>query len=312
MFHNGLDDNLLAWLLQGDVSIQYQVYRDLLETEKPELWKAIHTEGWAKQFLELQQENGHWGLGWYRPKWTCTHYTLLMLKYLQPIKDIPSITSIVNQCLDKQKCADGGFSFWKDYKHSDICVDGMVLNYASYFVPPDKRMNSVIDMFLSSQMQDGGWNCRYLHKAVHGSFHTSLSVLEGLWEYRQNGGTYRLAELTKAENKCIEFLMVHHLYLSHQTMEPVDYKMSLFSYPPHWHYDVLKALYHLAERKLSYDPRLKEALELLKHKRDAEGKWKLQNRHAGAMLFHMEKVGHPSRWNTLRALRVLAHFNPDM
>lgn len=308
MKQKALDENLLEWLLQGDVAIQFQVYRDLLGIGKPDLRTRIHTEGWAKQFLDLQQENGHWGLGWYRPKWACTHYILLMLKYMQHMKDIPSIRTIINQCLDEQKCADGGFSFWKGYLHSDICVDGMVMNYASYFVQPDERWNSVIDLFLDTQMQDGGWNCRHLHKAIHSSFHTSLSVLEGLWEYRQNGGSYRLAELVTAEDKCIEFLLTHHLYLSHRTLEPVDYKMTLFSYPPHWHYDVLKALYHLAERKTCFDPRLEQAIQLLTGKRDADGTWKLQNRHAGAMPFHMEKVGHPSRWNTLRALRVLKHF----
>jgi hypothetical protein len=144
---------------------------------------------------------------------------------------------------------------------------------------------------------------------VHGSFHTSLSVLEGLWEYLQNGGSYKLAEIKQAEERCIEFLLLHHLYLSHRTLEPVDYKKTLFSYPPHWYYDVLKALYHLAERKIGYDPRLNEALQLLNRKCDTDGRWKLQNRHAGVMPFHMEKVGHSSRWNTLRALRVLKQFN---
>ncbi len=309
MKQHALDSSLLDWLLGGDVSIQYQVYRELLSTEAPELQARISTEGWAKQLLSFQQENGHWGLGWYRPKWACTHYTLLMLKYMRPLPEIPSIIGMINQCLDEQKCNDGGFSFWKGYLHSDICVDGMVLNYAAYFVKPDERMNSVIDLFLEAQMKDGGWNCRYLHKAVHSSFHTSLSVLEGLWEYRQNGGKHRLDELIKAEGRCLEFLLEHHLYLSHRTLEPVDNKMKLFSYPPHWYYDVLKALYHLAERKINYDPHLEKALQLLKNKRDADGTWKLQNRHAGAMHFHMEKVGHPSRWITLRAMSVLKHFD---
>jgi len=303
-----MEERLIDWLLDGDISIRYQVYRDLLDEDKPDLRHKIHLEGWAKQFLELQKPNGQWGMGWYRPKWACTHYIILILKYLQPIPEVKPVQDTINRCLDTQKSLDGGFSFWQNTKLSDVCVNGMVLNYATYFVKPDERLDSVIDLLLNVQMPDGGWNCRHLHGAVHSSFHTSLSVLEGLWEYRKQGGSHRLQELIVAEERALEFLLIHHLYLSHRTMEIVSPKMTLFSYPPHWKYDVLKALFHIAERGLAPDVRMHEALALLNAKRNQDGSWNLQNRHPGEMPFHMEKAGKPSRFNTLLALRVLKNY----
>jgi len=296
------------WLLSGDISIRYQVQRDLLDKDDRALQQRIHLEGWGKQLLDLQNPAGHWGLGWYRPKWICTHYTLLIIKYLAPITNIQSIQEIISSGLENNICEDGGISFWNGYKNSDVCVNGMFLNYGAYFIKPDTRFDCLIDNLLKAQMGDGGWNCRYKHKAVHSSFHTTLSVLEGLWEYRQHGGTYRLDEITKAEAEAIEFLLEHNLYLSHRTKQVVDPKMTLFSYPPHWHYDVLKALSHFAERKVPRDERLQPAIDLLLSKRTKDGLWLLQDRHPGKMHFHMEKVGQPSRWNTLRALRVIKNY----
>lgn len=307
-----LANEVIQYLLDGDVSIRYQVYRDLLDDLRPDLQAQIQTKGWGKQFLDAQAIDGHWGNGWYAPKWACTHYKLLILKNMQISPEIVSIRNVINRCLDEQKCADGGFSFWKGYKNSDVCVNGMILNYAAYFLSPDERFNNVIDHSLSALMPDGGWNCRYKHGATHSSFHTTLSILEGLWEYRLKGGTYRLQDITKAEDSAIEFLLKHHLYLSSTTGKVVNPKMTLFSYPCHWHYDVLKALVHLVDRKLSWDERLREAITLLCDKKDERGFWNLQNRHEGKMLFHMEKCGSISRWNTLRAYRVLRHFGDNI
>lgn len=303
-----MNETLINWLQDSDVAIQYQFYKLLMGQDKPDMRKRIASEGWGKQLLEFQDARGHWGLDYYRPKWSCTHYTLLELKDLGICPEIESINIIVNRILDEQKAVDGGISFWKGYKHSDICVDAMVLNYASYFIDVDNRFDSLIDLILKSQMPDGGWNCRWLHKAIHSSFHTTLSVLEGLWEYRISGSKYRRNEIITAENQAIEFLLQHHLYKSHRTLETVDPKMTLFSYPPRWRYDVLRGLYHFAQRKLEYDDRMASATTLIEKKRSSEGYWTLQNRHPGKVFFHMEKVGKPSRWITLRALFVLQSF----
>ncbi|MDZ4181575.1 MAG: hypothetical protein U1B83_01765 [Candidatus Cloacimonadaceae bacterium] len=300
-----MNETISSWLLSGDVAIQYHYHRDLMGLDLPDRQQRIATEGWGKQLLEHQDARGHWGLDYYRPKWCCTHYTLLELKEMGLAPGIASISDIVNRILDEQKARNGGITFWKGYIHSDLCVDGMVLNYASYFLSPDARWNSLIDLLLSAQMSDGGWNCRWRHKAVHSSFHTTISVLEGLWQYRISGATYRMEEISAAEDRAIEFLLQHHLYKSHRTLETVDPKMTLFSYPARWRYDVLRALYHFAQRRVQYDERMQDALLLVKKKRSRDGAWVLQNRHPGKAFFHMERVGQHSRWNTLRALQVL-------
>jgi hypothetical protein len=307
-----MENKAIEWLLTGDIAIRYQTTRDLMSIDRSEWQQRIHIEGWGKRLLDLQSSNGHWGIDWYRPKWICTHYTLLIFKHLQPIKAISSIQSIISSGLENNISADGGMKFWSNSQKSDVCVNGMFLNYASYFVTPDERFYPLIDMLLQARMKDGGWNCRFRNKAVHSSFDTTLSVLEGLWEYQTNGGNYRLDEIIKAETQAVEFLLEHYLYLSHRTRQVVDAKMSLFSYPTHWKYDVLKSLSHLAERKLAWDDRLQPAVDLLLSRMTSDGKWLLQNTHPGKVHFQMEKCGQPSYWNTLRALRVIRQFCPNI
>jgi len=302
-------NDLISWLLEGDVSLRYQTFKDILNEDKPELQNAIHNEGWGGQIMQLQKPDGHWGEGWYRPKWTCTHYTVLIFKYLQPIREIPSVQKIIAQGLELCTDGDGGLNFWGNSMKSDVCVNGMFLNYASYFLSPDERFHPLIDMLLKAWMKDGGWNCQFRNKVYHSSFHTTLSVLEGLWEYKINGGKYRIEEIELASQAAIEFLLIHNLYLSHRTKEIAHPNFTLFSYPPHWKFDVLKCLSHLAERKIPFSDALSPALDLLQSKRSIDGKWALQNRHAGKLHFQMEKPGSPSRWNTLRAMRVLNHFS---
>lgn len=301
-------NSIIDWLLEGDPAIGYCTKRDILEIDDPMMQKQICDEGWGKQFLSLQDSRGHWGIDFYRPKWSCTHYTLLEIKEMGMPKGLPTITSIVDQILTLKKALDGGISFWQGYKHSDICVDGMVLNFASYFIPPDERFDSLIDLMLKAQLKDGGWNCRWLHKAVHSSFHTTLSVLEGLWEYRINGGNHRLEELLRAEDRAIEFLLHHHLYKSHQTLEVVDSKMLYFTYPSRWRYDVLRVLYHFATRGIPFDDRMDSALRYVQSKRNPDGVWILNSRHPGKEFFHMEKVGSPSRWISYRALYIIKKY----
>jgi len=153
-------------------------------------------------------------------------------------------------------------------------------------------------------MKDGGWNCQSYKGAKHGSFHTTISVLEGLMEY-QKSIKPRSKTISNSENKGIEFLLVHRLFMSHKTSKIVDGKMTRFSFPTRWRYDVLRALDFLQGYNVPKDERMNEAFELVLKRRDKDGKWKLQNRHSGKTFFEMEKVGKPSRWNTLRALRVL-------
>jgi hypothetical protein len=300
---------IISWLLKGDVSIQYQVYRDLLDVNKPALRKKIGSEGWGLRFLNCRNPNGHWGKAFYQPKWTSTHYTLLDLKNLNilPNKAIKETLDII---LKNEKGPDGGIKPIGIIKHSDVCVNGMVLNYACYFNSKEENLKSIVDFLLSQKMDDGGFNCQSNRKgAIHSSLHTTLSVLEGIHEYEKNNYTYRLDELKKAKLDSLEFILIHKLFRSHRTGEIINPNFIKFHYPCRWYYDILKAMDYFQLEGVKYDKRMGDALQIILEKRTEQGHWKLSSKYPGETHFEMEKSGEPSRWITLRALRVLKHFN---
>ena len=307
---NVIDERqLIPWLLEGDVSIQYQVHRDLLATEKPHLRDRIASEGWGAQFLSYRKKEGHWGQRFYQPKWISTHYTILDLKNLAISQNIKKIRQSITQVIQQLKGPDGGiFPIGKD-KKCDVCVNGMFLNYAAYFWTKEDHLNSIVDFLLSEQMQDGGFNCNSNGiGAVHSSLHSTISVLEGILEYAKNGYEYRLDELQHVADKSRIFLLQHRLFRSDHTGDIVDKKMLMLSYPSRWKYDILRALEYFQFAGINYDPRMQDALDILKQKRRKDNKWPVQAKHPGQTHFDMEKTGGPSRWNTLRAMRVLKHF----
>lgn len=301
---------LIDWLLEGDVSIQYQVHRDLLDSEQRQLQERIATEGWGARILSQRKETGHWGLRFYNPKWISTHYTLLDLKHINISPDNEDIKQSIAQVIQTEKGTDGGILPAGPYKNSEMCVSGMFLNYASYFGTEESDLRSVVDFILSEHMADGGFNCRSNKGgATHSSMHTTISVLEGIHEYAKHGYRYRLEELQEAEEGSREFLLQHRLYRSDRTGEIIDKKWLMLSYPSRWKYDILRALDNFQSAGVDYDPRMQDALDVLMKKRRKDGKWPVQAKHAGQVHFDMEKTGDPSRWNTLRALRVLKHFD---
>ena len=299
----------IAWLLEGDVSIQYQVYRDLLAIEKPELRDRIATEGWGAQFLSCRQKEGHWGQRFYQPKWISTHYTILDLKNLAISPNNYEIKQSIVQVIQKLKSPDGGILPIGKEKKSDVCVNGMFLNYAAYFLIKEDDLKSIVDFLLAEHMQDGGFNCNSnTIGARHSSVHSTISVIEGILEYGKNGYGYRLAELQDAAEKSREFLLRHRLFRSDRTGNIIDKKMLMLSYPSRWKYDILRALDYFQFAGINYDPRIQDALDILQKKRRKDDTWPLQAKHPGQTHFDMEKTGGSSRWNTLRALRVLKHF----
>jgi len=194
-------------------------------------------------------------------------------------------------------------------KHlADVCINGMALGYASYFKVADPRIHGIVDYLLRVEMPDFGWNCEHVHGATHSSFHTTISVLEGLLEYRRWGIGPRLEAIRSAEARGVEFILRHRLFLSDHTGEVINPKFLMLSYPSRWYYDVLRGLDYFQAAGLSYDDRMAPALDVLQKKRRADGKWPLQHRHPGNVHFDMEQIGEPSRWNTLRALRVMKAY----
>ncbi len=261
-------------------------------------------QGWGAALLRLQDEDGGWSGAIYSPKWTSTHYTLLQLVRLGLAPTHPNGKRAIDHLLRAGRYQDGGISFAKTVPFPDGCVNGMLLLMAGYFGVTGPVPDEIASWLLTRQMPDGGWNCEDWRGATHGSFHTTISVLEGLKEYRQARPS-EAAETVGAVAAGREFLLAHRLYKSHRTGEVADPVFTKFSFPPRWHYDVLRGLDYLAAAGSDRDPRIQDAIDLLTTKQRADGRWTLQHPHQGRLHFAMERGGHPSRWNTLRALRVL-------
>lgn len=303
-------DNLIAWLLQGDVSIQYQVHRDLLDKDLSALRDRISKEGWGERFLSARKPEGHWGDRFYQPKWISTHYTLLDLKNLSMAPDNPEVRESILQVIETLRSPDGGILPIGTDRKSDVCVNGMFLNYAAYFGIEEGPLKPLVDFLLVEHMNDGGFNCRSnTGGAIHSSVHSTISVLEGIHEFTRRGYAYRREELGKIAKQSREFLLQHKLFRSHRTGEIIHKSMLNLTYPSRWKYDILRALDYFQQAGVPYDPRMQDALDILLEKRRRDGSWPVQAKQPGQTHFDMEKAGGPSRWNTLRALRVLKHFD---
>jgi hypothetical protein len=306
-----ITSDVTEWLLAGDPSVIYQTQKDLLEFPAAKLRSVqnkIALEGWGKSFLDKQRPDGHWGRGPYQPKWICTHYTLLDLKNLGMDSNNAQCRKATGLLLSSKAGKDGGINYARTVEYSDICINGMILNMAAYFVPEAEELPRLIDYILGHQFKDGGWNCEYYSGATHSSVHSTIGILEGLSQYKSSGLKYRRVEVERAIEGGLEFFLRHRLFKSEKTGAPIDPKMLKFSYPCRWKYDVLRALELLADEKVEYDERMADGVELLLQKRRTDGSWALQQKYPGQTHFEMEEVGKPSRWNTLRGLKVLKHF----
>jgi hypothetical protein len=301
---------IIAWLLEGDVSIQYQVHRDLLGKERKDLQDRIASEGWGRQFLKKQNPNGHWGQRFYQPKWISTHYTLLDLRNLNINPDNTSIKKTIELKLNSGKAIDGGIKLGPSTsRYSDVCVNGMFLNYASYFKTEEKKLHSIVNSILHEIMPDGGFNCRTTRSgAKHSSLHSTISVLEGLYEFQKSGTTYRKKDIQSAKEKGEEFILMHHLFISDRTGEIINKDFLKMSYPSRWRYDILRALDYFRYAGSKWDPRMEQAVRVILSKRNKYDTWNLNAAHPGKVHFVMEQAGKPSRWNTLRSMRVFKHF----
>ncbi|MCX6627608.1 MAG: hypothetical protein NTW28_08265 [Candidatus Solibacter sp.] len=296
-------DCVIDWLLAGDAAIRWQTLRDLAGASE-RVWRreqrSVATTGWGARLLALQDADGRWAGGVYTPKWTSTTYTLLLLRDLGLA---PGQAQAVRGCrllLDQGFWSDGGINFWRrSAKRSETCVTAMVLSEARWFGLEDPRMERLVEHLLAAQMPDGGWNCRTTPgygSATHGSFHTTILALEAL---------LGCPAAAQARARGEEFLLVHRLFRSHRTGQVAKTDFTRFHFPPRWHYDVLRALDYFRAANAPCDARLEDALELVRARSQGDGRWHLAKGHPGKVFFEMEEAGRASRWNTMRALRVL-------
>ncbi|MHB8778668.1 MAG: prenyltransferase/squalene oxidase repeat-containing protein [Anaerolineales bacterium] len=299
---------IISWLLEGDPSIRWQVQRDLLnsspakyETER----RKIAKEGWGARLLSLQDFSGTWGGGMYGPKWTSTTYTMLTLRQLGLPPNNPQAKRACKLFLDEGFYTDGGINFFSySWKYSETCVTSMILALLTYFRYPDERIHAVASYVIGEQMPDGGWNCESRKGATHSSFHTTMLALEGLYEY-QCAFPEKEKKISKIRGCGHEFLLAHRLYKSHRTGEIFDTAMTRMTFPHRWRYEFIRALDYFRACNAPRDERMSNAIELLLKKQRKDGTWPMNSGMSGRKYFDLEKAGQPSRWNTLRALRIL-------
>jgi hypothetical protein len=301
---------VLQWLLAGDPAIRWQALRDLagaapraVERERAN----VARDGWGARLLRRQNAAGTWAGGLYSPKWTSTTYTMLLLRDFGLSPKNPQARKACRLLLDEGLQPDGGINYgtWAKWtRRAETCITGMVLSLLAHFEYEDARLDTIAGHLLGEQMPDGGWNCQRPEGATHASVHTTISVLEGLRLYEVNRGR-KVRTVQAAQRRGQEFLLAHRLFRSHRTGEVIKPVFTRFAFPPRWHYDVLRALDHFQAVGAPRDPRLADAIDLVHRGRGEDGRWPLQQVHRGKTYFELERQGAPSRWNTLRALRVL-------
>lgn len=315
------ENSVVEWLLDqeaSDPSIRWQVMRDLLDAPEP-VWTAerdrVASEGWGARFLSLQDEDGQWAGGAYVPgdydwdspepgqPWTATAHVLDQLRELgiDPASD--QIRRGVELIGANSRWEYDDMPYWGG--EVEPCINGRTVANGTYF---GLDMSSLVDRLIGEQLDDGGWNCEAERGSVRSSFDTTINVLEGLLEHE--GATGGTPESTAARRTGEEYLLERSLFRRLSTGEVVAKKYLHFIHPSRWHYDVLRALDYFRSSSLLSgnppDPRLKEGLDHVKSKRQEDGHWLLDWSPTGSTWFEIDDgEDEPSRWITLRALRVL-------
>jgi hypothetical protein len=300
---------VIDWLLDSDPAIRWQVLRDV--THEPEEIVAaerarVAREGWGARLLALQEPGGTWGGRAWAQDFTDTFHVLELLRRfgLDPASD--EARRAVDLVRDKVTWRDPDYETpWADNRffegEVEPCINGNTIASGAYF---GVDMAPLVERLLGEQLDDGGWNCEVENGAVVSSMETTMSVLEGLLEFeRAAGGRSDVAE---ARRRGEAYLLERRLFRRKSTGEVIDPAWLRFSFPHWYHYDVLRALDYLRDAGAGPDDRVAEAVSIVEARRDGDGRWPLENVHAGEAHLRMEAdEGSPSRWNTLRALRVL-------
>src|SRR5438093_6876744 len=262
-------DQAIQWLLDGDPAIRWQTLRDLVgatsrivERER----SKVAREGWGARLLARQDREGTWagGLssdgGLYSPKWTSTTYTMLLLRDFGLPGTNRQARRACGLLLQGGLQRDGGINYgWRG--RSETCITGMVLSILAHFAYEDDQLDQLVGYVLAEQMPDGGWNCQRDQGARHSSVHTTISVLEGLRLYEQ-WVVQNTDAVQVAQRRGREFLLAHRLFRSDRTGEIIKAEFLRLSFPPRWHYDILRALDYFQSANAPPDARLAEALEV--------------------------------------------------
>ena len=299
---------VMRWLLDSDPSIRWQVMRDLggeandaVAAER----SRIASEGWGAKLLDRQRPDGKWGDGTSEPQWASTLHTLLLLRVMGLDPGSARTRAMVRVVRDRVTWGPefGDSPFFEG--EVEPCINGGTLALGSYFGESSDRL---VDRLLGEQLKDGGWNCEAERGSVRSSFHTTICVLEGLLEYEKAKGAN--AAVTNARARAHEYLLERRMFRRLSTGKVIDPSWTRFCFPTTWHYDVLRGLDYLRDAGVERDERVAEAIGLVLKRQHQNGRWPLHKPHADPIHLDMEGgQGKPSRWNTLRALRVLSWWS---
>jgi hypothetical protein len=293
----------IKWLLDSDPAIRWQVMKDLTDAAPGAIAaerSQVATEGWGAELLARQSPTGDWG----GRQWDLVAvWSLVVLKDLGLDPASPQARKMIDR-VDKslvyKPLANRPFL----HGETEPCINGRILGIGAYFMEPN---HALADRLLGEQLEDGGWNCE-APKSRRSSFHTTICVLEGLLDYeRAAPGS---AVVTKARRRAEDYLLERRMFRSLRSGEVIDKRWLRFSHPTHWHYDVLRGLDYLRNAGIKPDGRVAEAIDVVIERRHQNGRWPLNRLHPEQIPLEMEtEVGRASRWNTLRALRVLRWYN---
>ena len=305
----------MEWLMDSDPAIRWQVMRDLLHSspEKIAIERArIVNEGWGAHLLALQGSDGQWAGGAYFPAdtsewnkeeqgqpWTATLPALQLLVDFGVDPTSERVQQAIGNVVKGCRWEHAGQPFFSG--EVEPCINGRTVMIGVYF---GLDMSLLVDRLLREQLEDGGWNCEVENGSVRSSFATTMNVLAGLLGFeKKTGGS---PQSRAARHRGEEYLLERALFRRKSTGEVVNPSWLQFSFPPRWQYDILRALDYFQSAGGTPDKRLEEAIQVLRSKQQPDHCWLLENTHPGRVHFPMEQGdGKPSRWNTLRALRVL-------
>jgi hypothetical protein len=304
--------NVIKWLLEGDASIRWQVLRDLegAAAEDVEVARAkVAHEGWGVRLLKLADAKGLWAGGACFPAdyrgdepgqpWTATMHTLQTLQILGLDPASKSARRAIALVAENGRWEHEGQRYFDG--EVEPCINGRTIETGAYF---GVNVDGIVERILSERLDDGGWNCEAENGSVRSSFDTTINVLDGLVAYARMKGDS--AEVREARQGGEEYLLERSLYRRKSTGEVVDQAYLDFAFPYYWHYDLLRALDYFRRSGARPDPRMAEAVEVVRSKQQPDGRWLLDRIHPGRVHFDIDgPVGSPSRWNTLRALRVI-------
>ena len=309
---------VVRWLLESDPSIRWQAMRDLTDAPDTEIAAErarVATEGAGARLLALQASDGRWaGTAWNRG-WDSTMHVLMLLREMGLDRESGPAQRALGLVRDRVTWQDCGppeihrNAFFDG--EVEPCINGQVAAVGAYF---GQNVRRLIDRLLTEQLADGGWNCDTEIGSTRSSFNTTICVLEALLEYERS--VEDDAAVSHARLAGEEFLLERRLFRRKSTGEAIERdrrggtSWKRFAFPTWWHYDLLRALEYLRSADVAPDERVAEAIGVVAGKRDAEGKWPLETRYPGKMPVEIDEgEGRSSRWNTLRALRVLDWYS---